>query len=613
MQKLLTIFLFFLSVAAQSQTSLGFVKNSSSFSSGDACVLTGVNVQVYTNTRLLSQLAVGDVIYSDAGATTPLAGGSTWWAYATTSGGTVHRAAQIDGSGVILQITTCTTLTISSYLSTTLTADCGNNNFITPLYAAADDLTMYDGKPVRTSALGSTLANGDYTASNVSGGAAIWRFSVAGGTSTVSSLLCCTTNPIASAGSDATYSLPSPSITLSGSGFDCNGNITAYAWTRISGPNTPTITTPTSASTGITGVIAGTYVYRLTVTDNSSNTGTDDVSFTVVEAAWCAPCAVIPMLPRYTWDLTSSSGEGSQRFFDTSVNKNPPILGAGHVLFDRGAADPRNGNFDFNQHVSGVQSDSTSINMTRASIHAGNVVGGQTYYNYFHLGSGNQRIFFVDFEQPVRWDALYLRNGALTAIANAFEIIITDDPAEVRKAVFEFTPEYTAPTVDYTVSLTGAEWDSVINMRDTGRFAIFRFNEVYNSPAQGAPITSMIPYGEFSEFTATRSAITPDYSFNYTAVRDTTVRGELHSGKVIATPVPLYPNYLRDTFPHTKSWGGYINAVDTAKANGGQGDTTNLDFDISNTAFKLYMAMYGGALFEDSTNLANGAITTVTY
>jgi hypothetical protein len=603
MKKLLTILFFFgLTLSVKSQTSLGYVKNSSSFTSGDACVLTGVNVQVYTNTRLLSQLAVGDVIYSDAGATTPLAGGSTWWAYAVTSGGTVNRAVQIDGSGVILQITTCTTLTVSAYLSTTSTADCGNTNFITPLYGAADDLTMYDGKPVRTSALGSTLANGSYTASNVSGGTAVWRFSVAGGTSTVSSLLCCTTNPIADAGDDDSYSLPSPSITLSGSGFDCNGNVTAYAWTRISGPNTPTITTPTSASTGITGVIAGTYVFRLTVTDNSANTGTDDVSITVVSEPLCAPCEVIPILPRMTWDLSGASGEGSQRMNDTLTatgqRKYPSILGAGHVLTDRGNADPRNGNFDFNPHVVGVQADSTSIIMTRATVHPGNTYAGQTYEDYFNLGSGNQRVFFIDLERPHDFDAIYIRTNGV-ACTNAFEVIITDDPEEVRKAVFEFKG-YGSPTIDYTVSLTGATYDSIINIREASkRFVVLRFNpNDGNTPKQGPGVTSIFLYGDQTAGAYTRSAITPDYTFDAAAARDTTQPGWAHSGKVIATPVPLSPaNYLSVYFPYNKMFSGYLLVTDSAKANGGHGDTTNKAWNIADTDFKLYLSMYGDPNF----------------
>lgn len=87
--------------------------------------------------------------------------------------------------------------------------------------------------------------------------------------------------PIVSAGSDQSIELPDNDVDVSGSATSPNGAITDYLWTRVSGPNTPTITTPTSASTSITGLIAGTYVFRLTATDEDDISGTDDVSIVV--------------------------------------------------------------------------------------------------------------------------------------------------------------------------------------------------------------------------------------------------------------------------------------------------------------------------------------------
>lgn len=89
-------------------------------------------------------------------------------------------------------------------------------------------------------------------------------------------------SPTANAGSDQTLSAGATTGTLSGSGSDSDGTIAGYAWSQISGPNTAGITSPASASTGLTGLIAGTYVFRLTVTDNLGATGTDDVQITSV-------------------------------------------------------------------------------------------------------------------------------------------------------------------------------------------------------------------------------------------------------------------------------------------------------------------------------------------
>jgi PKD repeat protein len=51
-------------------------------------------------------------------------------------------------------------------------------------------------------------------------------------------------------------------------------------WTRISGPNIPTITTPNNPNTTITGMIAGTYVFRWTIV-NGSCTSTSDVTIVI--------------------------------------------------------------------------------------------------------------------------------------------------------------------------------------------------------------------------------------------------------------------------------------------------------------------------------------------
>ncbi len=88
--------------------------------------------------------------------------------------------------------------------------------------------------------------------------------------------------PIADAGSNQTIVLPTNSVSVSASGStDGDGTISSYLWTRISGPNTPTIVSATSVTTNITGLIAGTYVFQVLVTDNLGSTSTDTVQITV--------------------------------------------------------------------------------------------------------------------------------------------------------------------------------------------------------------------------------------------------------------------------------------------------------------------------------------------
>jgi hypothetical protein len=88
--------------------------------------------------------------------------------------------------------------------------------------------------------------------------------------------------PVANAGADQSITLPTSQVTVDGSASsDPDGTITTYLWTKISGPATFTITDPSSVSTTITGLVVGTYVFRLTVTDNDSATDTDDITITV--------------------------------------------------------------------------------------------------------------------------------------------------------------------------------------------------------------------------------------------------------------------------------------------------------------------------------------------
>ena len=91
--------------------------------------------------------------------------------------------------------------------------------------------------------------------------------------------------PTANAGNDMTLTLPANNTTLSGSGTDADGTITSYAWTRVSGPTTFTLGTANAATTTLTNLVQGTYVFRLTVTDNSGATATDNVTVTVNAAA----------------------------------------------------------------------------------------------------------------------------------------------------------------------------------------------------------------------------------------------------------------------------------------------------------------------------------------
>lgn len=95
--------------------------------------------------------------------------------------------------------------------------------------------------------------------------------------------------PVANAGTDKTITLPTNSLTLAGSGTDADGTIKSYSWSKVSGPTQFTISNIAITNPVISNLIAGTYVFRLTVTDNAGATAYDDVTITVIAQSAASP------------------------------------------------------------------------------------------------------------------------------------------------------------------------------------------------------------------------------------------------------------------------------------------------------------------------------------
>jgi hypothetical protein len=90
--------------------------------------------------------------------------------------------------------------------------------------------------------------------------------------------------PVANAGADATIHLswkfsPLLNSTLS---KDADGWINSVAWSKVSGPSTYTIASPKSLQSRVSFTGVGTYIFRVTITDNKGATSTDNVIITVL-------------------------------------------------------------------------------------------------------------------------------------------------------------------------------------------------------------------------------------------------------------------------------------------------------------------------------------------
>lgn len=89
--------------------------------------------------------------------------------------------------------------------------------------------------------------------------------------------------PVANAGGNKTITLPTNSVLLNGSGDDADGTILSYGWIKVSGP-AATLANSNTASLSLSNLVEGTYLFRLTVTDDQGATGTNDATVTVQAA-----------------------------------------------------------------------------------------------------------------------------------------------------------------------------------------------------------------------------------------------------------------------------------------------------------------------------------------
>ena len=97
--------------------------------------------------------------------------------------------------------------------------------------------------------------------------------------------------PVARPGDNVSVQLPVEGITLDGSSSsDPDGTINSYHWEQQSGPEAK-IETPNESKTNISNLSEGTYIFKLTVTDDDGATNTATVTVTVLTLANVPPVA----------------------------------------------------------------------------------------------------------------------------------------------------------------------------------------------------------------------------------------------------------------------------------------------------------------------------------
>ncbi|WP_165917366.1 malectin domain-containing carbohydrate-binding protein [Flaviaesturariibacter aridisoli] len=221
--------------------------------------------------------------------------------------------------------------------------------------------------------------------------------------------------PVSDAGPDKTITLPTNSVVLNGSGADAGGTIASYKWTQTGGPNTATFSSQTAAAPTVSGLVQGTYVFALVVTDNEGATSAaDPVSVTVNAAAPPATSAIRINSggPQLTTGIGSFSAD--QYYYSGTVAQTSAAI-AGTTDDALYQTEHWGGSFAYNIPVSNGQ--------YKVVLHFAE-------FTYTTVG---RRIFDVSLEGVKKLDNydIMAKVGAYTATTESFTVSVTDGTLNV--------------------------------------------------------------------------------------------------------------------------------------------------------------------------------------
>ncbi len=342
--------------------------------------------------------------------------------------------------------------------------------------------------------------------------------------------------PTANAGANQTITLPTSTVTLNGSGS--SGTITSYAWTLVSGPNTPVITTPAAVSTTVTGLIQGSYIFNLSLNGGVSqsqvtitvspappptaNAGANQTISPPATSATLNGSASTGTITSYAWTLVSGPNTPT---ITTPAAVTTTVTGliAGTYTFrlslNNGASTAQtsvtlaaSSNFTIftgQTPAGGVETDGTAIELGvkfRSTV-AGTITGIRFYKSSGNSGTHTGELYSstgtrlaqavftnetatgwqqVLFSSPVAisagttYVAAYFSSaGFYTSTNNYFSTAVTDGPitaladgTDGRNGVYAYTAAPAFPSSSY---LSSNYWVDVI------------FNGVYNPPSNTPP------------------------------------------------------------------------------------------------------------------------------
>lgn len=144
-------------------------------------------------------------------------------------------------------------------------------------------------------------------------------------------------NPVVDAGGDIEVTLPTNGFTLTGSGSDPDGGSVSYQWTQVDGPDTALLTNDETSQLTAEVLVEGSYVFRLTVTDDEGVTAFDEVEVTAVqgnlEEVWLeAECAIVGS----EWSTVDDGSQSGGQYLSppSSFKSSPSNNSSSIVSFD---------------------------------------------------------------------------------------------------------------------------------------------------------------------------------------------------------------------------------------------------------------------------------------
>ena len=231
--------------------------------------------------------------------------------------------------------------------------------------------------------------------------------------------------PIANAGDDREVAL-STEFTLNGSGSDPDGGeITSYLWNIQSSPegDTASLSGADTSNVTIANAVEGTYVFRLTITDDEGETGIDEVLITV--GASTIPNGNVTRInaggPTFTADGNSWGADQNFNGGSAFINEIPIEGTTNQQLYQSERfGTSGSGNLIYEIPVANGEHD---VNLHFAEIYFGLPGGGSD-------GGAGSRVFTIDVEgeRIENYDIFVAAGGAATAVVESFTgINVTDE------------------------------------------------------------------------------------------------------------------------------------------------------------------------------------------